>query len=317
MSKKLLSRFKAAFGGVTFAVAALVGASLPAVSANALTGSGPSNLTAVYNSSTNKIDLSWDALAGADVYQLTAYSDAARTNQLCGGFSNSNVDNRTSDHFGTYIDCMGSGGAVQTPLQSGSTYYFMLRATNSTESPSAYTDNSLVSATAGSSGASLQATGTPGSLAAVPVAGVNGSSQDHFALTWTAPTHDPSVTITGYRVEGRVAGSANWLLAGTAAQTTLDVSDIAGTAIDRTSTYEFRVAAIDSVQGLSSNWTTDTSSFATGSANQQSTPAPVNNGPKVPDTGFSLALANPFIVIAAGVIAAIAVALAGRKFVRR
>jgi hypothetical protein len=322
MKSNSLSRLRASIAGLTFAVAAIVGATVPAIDAAALSGAGPTGFSGTYNAGTNQIDLSWNAVSGADGYFVGVYLDAAHTplaNNGCGVFVDGSTN--TSTHFNGITQCAGGGTPVTTPVLSSTTYYFAVAASDSTTNPFTYTNYSYTDVTTPSGVTQTQATAAPGALKAMPVAGVAGSTSDHFALTWDAPTHDPAVTISGYRIEGRVAGSSTWVLAGTTAQTTFDANDLGGTAISRTATYEFRVAAVDSVSGLSANWATDTTSFATGSTNQQqsnnTTPDAPAPAPKAPKTGFTLGLSNPIAVIGIGALAAAILFILGRKLVRR
>lgn len=266
MSKRLLSRLRATVAGATFVIAALAGAVLPTVSASALAGPGPSNFTATYNSSTHQIDLTWDALAGANYYDIAMYKDAAHTDYVYADTTGTNPSLTHNSVDGILVG-PGSGGGVPTvtPLQNGTTYYFTLQATNSSESPFAWTDASSASATFGGYGQfatmprnfSVSASGAP-------------------TAYWSAPLSTGSTSITGYRITTSLldgsSADVDTINDASATQRTLRY----GPTFTAGQQYKVVVAAINGADGVSPNSAQTTFTYGSSS-----------NGGNSGSTGFT------------------------------
>src|SRR5881409_3258636 len=183
----------------------------------AVVPSSPTGLGATAVSS-SQINLSWTAPADNGGSAITGYKIERSTD---GGSSWSTLVANTGITGTTYSD---------TGLAHTTTYTYRVSAINSVgTSPPSNTASATTSVVSS----------PPSGLAAAAV------SSSQINLSWTAPTDNGGSAITGYKVERSTDGGTTWstLVANTGSSTTT-YSD---TGVTHTTTYTYRVSAINSI----------------------------------------------------------------------
>src|SRR2546425_401397 len=195
--------------------------------------SPPRGLTATAASS-SQISLSWTAPADNGGSAVTGYKIERTTD---GGTTWSILVANTGSTATTYSD---------TGLAHTTTHTYRVSAINSVGTGSA--SNSASATTL------AVAPSSPTGLAATAV------SSSQVSLSWTAPADNGGSVITGYRVERSTDGGSTWsaLVANTGSAATT-YSD---TGLAHTTTYAYRVSAINSVGPSSTSSTASATTLA-------------------------------------------------------
>ena len=240
MKSKTLARWRASIAGATLAVATLVGAIGPAIEAHAATA--VTNVTAVFNGSTNKVDVSWTATGHASETYRVATSWPSGDVRTAVNASGNRLENLTStsasfDKYWVGGVVMGSG----VDLVAGDQFTVLVFTYDSSDSST----NSVSAGTVTFGGA-----GSGSAFATTPLTLSVNPGTNFVEVTWNAPSQSGSEPITGYAVTASASD-------GTGSQT---FTYAAGN-IDLFPVYPFvangnyrvRVAAINGVAGTSPN----------------------------------------------------------------
>src|SRR5206468_3654276 len=179
--------------------------------------SPPIGLTAT-TASSSQIDLSWTAPADNGGSTITGYMIERSAN---GGSTWTTMVSNSGGTATTYSD---------TGLAAGTTYTYRVSAINSV----------------GTGSPSSNASATTLAVAPSPPTGLTATavSSSQINLSWTAPNNGGSA-ITGYKVERSTDGGSSWsTLVANTGSTATTYSD---TGLAHTTTYTYRVSAINSV----------------------------------------------------------------------
>jgi hypothetical protein len=296
----LFSRLRASFAGLTFAVAAIVGAVVPAIDAAAATK--VTNVTATWDSSNRIVEIAWNGTGvNGDTYTVNV------------GGGGGGMSGPAKDVIGADLTNLSTTSAFSKDdmfYTDGSTRYFWI----TTKS----TDNSTVD----SSAAMLtigQTTGSSPHASAPQNVSVRAPG---YNLDFTAPAQSGTSPITGWSItvslpDGSAPSNVTDSYLGYIAHSLPTYSFVNG------QTYKVTVAAINGADGVSPN-SAETTFVYTGGETQTGTETPNNTtpdapapAPKAPKTGFTLGLSNPIAVIGIGTLAAAILFILGRKLVRR
>ncbi|HYL65699.1 MAG TPA: fibronectin type III domain-containing protein [Nitrosopumilaceae archaeon] len=207
--------------------------------------SPPTNLVANAVSS-SEIDLSWAAPSNLGGLILSGYQIERSAN---GGISWSTIVPNTGSTATTYSD---------TGLNPSTSYMYRVSAINAvgTSSPSntASATTKAPPATAPQPPTSLTATGI---------------SSSQINLSWTAPSNNGGSAITGYKIERSTDSGTTWsTVQSNTANTATTYSD---TGLAATTTYTYRVSAINSVGTSSPSNTASATTGTTSTAPQPPT----------------------------------------------
>src|SRR3989441_687098 len=207
----------------TYRVSAInsVGTGSPSTTASAATlavaPSPPTGLAASASSS-SQISLGWTAPADNGGSAITGYKIDRSTD---GGLTWSTIVSNSGSTATTYSD---------TGLTRATTYTYRVSAINS----------------AGTGFPSDTKSATTLSIAPSPPSGLSATavSSSQISLTWTAPADNGGSPITGYKIERSTDGGSTWTtLVANTGSTAASYSD---TGLSHTTTYTYRVSAINS-----------------------------------------------------------------------
>jgi hypothetical protein len=295
----LFSRLRASFAGLTFAVAAIVGAVVPAIDAAAATE--VTNVTATWDSSNRIVEIAWNGTGvSGDTY--TVYVSGG------GGMVWPAKDVNGADL--TNLSTTSASSKNDMFYTDGSTRYFSIMTKS--------TDNSTVE----SSAAVLTIGQTTGSSPHASAPQNVSVRTPGYYLHFTAPAQSGTSAITGWSItvslpDGSAPSNVTDSYLGYIEHSLPTYSFVNG------QTYKVTVAAINGADGVSPN-SAETTFVYTGGETQTGTETPNNTtpdapapAPKAPKTGFTLGLSNPIAVIGIGTLAAAILFILGRKLVRR
>ena len=303
MKSNRLSRLRASIAGLTFAVAAIAGAVVPALDAAAATA--VTSVTATWNGTNRTVEVAWTGTGiPGDTYSVEMGSGAgmsfATQDEL--GATNTGISSNSA-----IVKTAGPTAGIT--LDDGDTWYFYVTTTSSDSSTATSSDTPQV--TIGQTTGSSANASAPVNLTATT--GGSGAQAYGYAQ-WDAPQTSGTTAISGWQVTVANADGSNPIVE-SSKTTDVSLGAMLTYSFVNGQTYKVTVAAINGADGVSPNSaeTTFTYTGATQSGGSQTT----DNAPKAPDTGYTLGLANPIAVLGIGALAAAILFIAGRKLVRR
>lgn len=299
MKSRTLSRWRAPIAGATLALATIFGSFVTSTEAFAATT--VTNLVATYNSSTQKIDVSWtDTGVAGDTYSVSTIWNGG---SVCPALDDSNQPlSGLTTTTASFSKC-DADGVMVTPagphdLQPGDT--FSVRVT--TTSTDASTSSAQV--------ANVVFGGINYASAPTNVAVADSPTNSYPVLTWGMPTQSGDTAITGWRIALTQGLSVvSDVVLNDPAQTSYDLG--ANNALLAGQQYSVSIAAVNGTDGVSPN--NELLQFIA----SVNTSVQDGSTPNAPNTGFTLNLASPAVVIAGGLAAVAALAIAGRRLLRR
>lgn len=224
---------------------------------------GPTNFTAVYNTSTQQVDLSWDAVAPDGTYTYDRYNKCIKpsveTVWQCSVYDRYGSDMSDSASLsasiaGYYIYPEGSGLATANALVFGSSYDFKITARQNGVSGSITEASTVTNVIFGSVG-DVSSASAPRQFTAELYGGTNGIGNDRFFVNWQAPLLVGSSAIVGYSLKVRETGQANWIEIDANKTSTTPGAYIGASTISLSEgkSYDFLIVAINEGVGASSN----------------------------------------------------------------
>lgn len=295
----LASRTKLAFIGLAFAVATLAGSIIPALKVEAATA--VTNVQAVWNDTDKTVDISWvpTGVAG-DTYTIMFHSDSSGGS---GGIA--------KDASGVLLQNLTGTHAVATPeswqVEGAMGYYSV--STNSVDGSS--TLSSTVPVTIGDEDV-FQPASAPTQL------NMFKDAPGSYALRWKVPESVGVPTLTAYNVSIKDVATNVTLYYHTITPgvNSLDVLTYLDVDLQPGHSYILRMTPVQE-ERVSPNFAELTVTLAADGSlvganehgvvgedsDEVKTALAASKAPGAPNTGFNLTLANPLVIIAAGVAA--------------
>lgn len=232
---------------------------------------GPANFTAAYNTTTQQVDLSWDAVPPDASFTYDIYGVCVKPSSVvdwaCATYDKDGTDTRNTSSLnasvaGYYSYPEGGGVPIANQLVFGESYDFQVGALQNGV-PGSNTEPSTITNIVFGEVAESSSASAPRSLSAELYGGVDGIGNDRFYVSWETPLLTGSSAIVGYSLNVREVGQTDWIEYQATSTSTIPGAYIGETIIPLVDgkDYEFMVAAINADTGTSSNKSQITKTF--------------------------------------------------------